>query len=94
MQDELDEVVTTWISHRIRAKAGYGVIEGRPTLMYTFPEMYSAEDNLKAVDMDELALCKEECTAERLEISETRIGHTMKVEFPLSWMCKNPRNHL
>lgn len=31
-------------------------------MMYTLPEMYGAEDNLKTVDMDELALCKEECT--------------------------------
>ncbi|KAG8002324.1 hypothetical protein GBF38_012782 [Nibea albiflora] len=61
-RDELDEVVTTWNSHRIRAKAGHGVIGGHPSLMYTLPEMYSAEDNLKAVDMDELALCKEDCT--------------------------------
>ena len=54
--------MTTWNSHRIRAKAGYGVIEGiYSTLMYMLPEMYSAEDNLKAVDMDELALCKKEC---------------------------------
>lgn len=61
MQAGLDEVVTTWISHRIRAKAGHGVIGGRPTLMYTLPEMYSAEDNLKAVDIDELALSMEGC---------------------------------
>lgn len=62
MQDELDEVVTTWNSHKIRAKAGDGVMGGRPILMYTLPDMYGAEDRLKTVDMDELALCREECT--------------------------------
>ena len=53
MQDELNEIVTTWNSHRIIAKAGHGVIGGRPILMYTLPEMYRTKDNLKAVDMDE-----------------------------------------
>lgn len=62
MQDELDEVVTTWNSHKIRAKEGRGVIGGHPILMYTLPEMHGAEDNLKTIDMEELALYKEECT--------------------------------
>lgn len=46
----------------LRVKPGHGVIGGRPILMYTLSEMYGAEDNLKTVDMEELALCKEECT--------------------------------
>lgn len=30
--------------------------------MYTLPEMYGAEDNLKTIDLEKLALCKEDCT--------------------------------
>ncbi|XP_030578347.1 uncharacterized protein LOC115796976 [Archocentrus centrarchus] len=62
VQDELNEVVTTWNSHKIRPKAGHGVTGGRPVLMYTLPEMHGAEDCLKTIDLEELALCKEECT--------------------------------
>ncbi len=62
MQDELDELMTTWNSYKITAKAGQGVIGGRPILEYTLPQMYGGEDNLKTIDMEELALCKEECT--------------------------------
>ncbi len=61
MQDELDELMTTWNSYKITAKAGQGVIGGRP-VEYTLPQMYGGEDNLKTIDMEELALCKEECT--------------------------------
>lgn len=66
MQDELDEVVTTWNSHKIRANAGSGLIWGRPILMYTLSEMYGAEDDLKTIAMEELALCKKECTPKSL----------------------------
>lgn len=30
-------------------------------MMYTLPDMCCAEDNLKTIDMDELALCSEDC---------------------------------
>lgn len=30
--------------------------------MYTVPSLYDAQDKLKPVDADEVALCKEECT--------------------------------
>lgn len=62
MQDDLDEVVTTWNSHTISTKAGHGAIGGRPILMYTLPQIYGREDKVKTIDMEELLLCKEECT--------------------------------
>lgn len=62
MQAELDEVVQTWNSHKLTVKAGQGVTGGRPILMYTLPQMYGGEDHLKTIDMEELALCKEECS--------------------------------
>lgn len=62
MQAELDEVMQTWNSHKLTAKAGQGVTGGRPILMYTLPRMYGGEDHLKTIDMEELYLCKEECS--------------------------------
>lgn len=61
-QDELDEVVTTWNSHKISEKVGHGAIGGRPILMYMLPQMYGGEEKIKTIDVEELALCKEECT--------------------------------
>lgn len=51
LQDDLDEVVTTWNSHTISTKAGHGVIGGCPILMYTLPQMYGGEDKVKTIDM-------------------------------------------
>ncbi|KAK0153303.1 hypothetical protein N1851_005037 [Merluccius polli] len=65
VQAELDEVVQTWNSHKLTAKAGQGVTGGRPILMYTIPQIYGGEDHLKTIDMEELALCKEDCTPKR-----------------------------
>ena len=61
-QDELDEVVTTWNSHKIRPRSSGDMASGRPVVMYSFPELHSAEDRLKPVSMEEVTLCMEECT--------------------------------
>ena len=34
---------------------------GRPVVMYSFPELHSAEDRLKPVSMEEVTVCMEEC---------------------------------
>ncbi|MEQ2264158.1 hypothetical protein XENORESO_021053 [Xenotaenia resolanae] len=60
MQDELDDVVHTWNSHKIRPSGGAS--SGRPVVMYSFPELHRAEDRLKPVFMDEITVCMEECT--------------------------------
>ncbi|KAF3853851.1 hypothetical protein F7725_014539, partial [Dissostichus mawsoni] len=45
--DELDEVVNTWNSHKIRPRSTDDTASGRPVIMYSFPELHSAEDRLK-----------------------------------------------
>lgn len=60
LQDELDDVVNTWNSHKIRPSAS--ATSGRPVVMYSFPELHRAEDRLKPVVTDEIIVCSEECT--------------------------------
>lgn len=62
LQDELDEVVHTWNSHKIRPRSSNDVGSGRPVVMYSFPELHSAEDRLKPIAMEEVTMCLEECT--------------------------------
>ncbi|XP_035990558.1 uncharacterized protein LOC118562959 [Fundulus heteroclitus] len=62
VQRDVNEVVRTWNTHYIRPRPGQEVAGGRPILMYTVPQEYDAEDCLKTVDMEEVAVCKEECT--------------------------------
>ncbi|XP_051942829.1 uncharacterized protein LOC127615238 isoform X2 [Hippocampus zosterae] len=47
VQDELDEVVYTWNAHKIRPSLHHDTASGRPVVMYSFPAMHSAEDQLK-----------------------------------------------
>ncbi|KAL4009634.1 hypothetical protein ACER0C_003486 [Sarotherodon galilaeus] len=60
IQDELDEVVNTWNSHKIRPSGS--AASGRPVIMYSFPELHSAEDRLKPISMEDITLCMEECS--------------------------------
>lgn len=62
MQEELDEVVNTWNSHKIRPRTSGDVASARPVVMYSFPELHSAVDRLKPVSMEEVSVCMEECT--------------------------------
>lgn len=52
----------TWNSHKIRPRPGQDVHGGRPILMHTVPQENNAKDMLKTVDLEEVAVCKEECT--------------------------------
>ncbi|XP_053699784.1 uncharacterized protein LOC128757644 [Synchiropus splendidus] len=61
MQDELDEVVNTWNSHKIRSRLTGDAASGRPVVMYSFPAIHSAEDRLKSAEMEEVIVCMEEC---------------------------------
>ena len=62
MQDELDEVVNTWNSHKIWPRSTDDTASGRTVIMYSFPELHSAEDRLKPIAMEEVNFCMEECT--------------------------------
>ncbi len=56
MQNELDEVVRTWKTHRIKPRPGQGFPTVHPVLMFSLPEMYcSTEDKLKPVLPEEIA---------------------------------------
>ncbi|KAI9541202.1 hypothetical protein NQZ68_032986 [Dissostichus eleginoides] len=86
VQDELDEVVNTWNSHKIRPRSTDDTASGRPVIMYSFPELHSAEDRLKPIAMEEglsmglprnLCTCRNYCKHskrenERNEASENR----------------------
>ena len=61
MQEELNEVVQTWNSHRIRPAPSRSDSGGRPVLLYTAPQIFGGEDRLKLVDQEEVDLYKEEC---------------------------------
>ncbi|KAJ8023128.1 hypothetical protein HOLleu_38223 [Holothuria leucospilota] len=61
--DELDAVVSTRNTHRIRGSRQSFTPGGRPNFMFRVPEMYYATDGLCAVEVDELQICREECRA-------------------------------
>lgn len=62
MQDELNEAVRTWITHQIRPWPAHGRLAGCPNLIFSMPQLYTAEDKLQPVLEQEKAVCKEECT--------------------------------
>lgn len=52
--------MNTWNSHKIRPSGS--AASGRPVVMYSFPELHSAEDRLKTISMEDITLCMEECS--------------------------------
>ena len=61
IQEELDEVVTTWNDHRIRASNNPRAPNGRPSIMYAVPDLYGAQNFLQLADQTKLEICREEC---------------------------------
>ena len=62
MQDNLDEVVMLWNTHRIRPYRNRLNPSGRPTLIYNLPHLHGAQNHLCRVTNDEIRLCRDECT--------------------------------
>ena len=62
MQDDLDEVSMTWNFHRIQHGRNMTEPTGKPAVMHTAPELYDAEDQLMAVDTDDVESCLNEST--------------------------------
>ena len=60
-QDELDEFVLLWNSHRIRRTQNSHMPCGRPHIMYTIPQLYDTRDFLQTVDLQDLQSCKDLC---------------------------------
>lgn len=53
-----------WCEHGIPTRSDPGqakMCRGHPVLMYTVPQVYGAEDKLKTVNLEEVAVCKDEC---------------------------------
>jgi hypothetical protein len=49
-----------WNTHIIQSKPGVTETGKRPILMYSLPQLYSAEDHLCLVDEEKITICAEE----------------------------------
>lgn len=61
IQDELDTMVETWNNHWIRPSRNSRTPNGRPSVLYTMPELVGAEDYLCPIAVDDLADCEARC---------------------------------
>ncbi|XP_074525951.1 uncharacterized protein LOC141790170 [Halichoeres trimaculatus] len=61
IQDELDDTAQVWNAHIIRPSKNRNVPSGRPSVMYTLPELYRTRDFLSPVRDQDVQLCKNEC---------------------------------
>lgn len=62
IQNELDEVATTWNAYLIRPIRGHSMPSGRRIVMYSLPELYSSTDYLIPTTDERLQICNDECT--------------------------------
>ncbi|XP_034339055.2 uncharacterized protein [Magallana gigas] len=62
IQDELQEVVHLWNTHRMRQSPHQVSPSGRPLTMYRLPHLYNAEHHLCQVSLEKIRVCKEECS--------------------------------
>ncbi|XP_067660094.1 uncharacterized protein [Haliotis asinina] len=60
IQNDLDNLQTTWNSHSISSKTNAIRQGNRPVMMYSLPELFDKEDCLCAVDVEEVYMCSEE----------------------------------
>ncbi|PIK52036.1 hypothetical protein BSL78_11049 [Apostichopus japonicus] len=61
IQEELDNTVLQWNTHRISRSRLHPGPFGRPTMMYFAPRTYLTRDFSNHVEPDELEVCREEC---------------------------------
>ncbi|KAJ8030963.1 hypothetical protein HOLleu_27528 [Holothuria leucospilota] len=61
IQEELDNTVLQWSTHRISPSRLHPGPFGRPVMMYISPRSYGTRDYLHNVERDELEVCLEEC---------------------------------
>lgn len=61
VQNELDEAVSAWNNHRIRASHNPWAPNGRPSLMYAVPRLYGAQNFLLTADEMKIEICQEDC---------------------------------
>ncbi len=59
-QDDLDETMTVWNSHKIR-KSRRGLPSGRPSIMFEVPAVYNTRSYLVPVEPDDVLEFKQRC---------------------------------
>ncbi len=62
MQRDLDAILETWNSHRIRQVHNSRSPSGRPLVLYSLPGLYGTHDYICHVSDEDMELCKQECT--------------------------------
>jgi len=62
LQRDLDDLVNVWSDHRIRPSHNTVVLAGRPIMLFFFPELYGAQDELCLVFADDVAALVDDCT--------------------------------
>ncbi|CAG2189187.1 uncharacterized protein [Mytilus edulis] len=61
LQNELNDVMTTWNIHQIRPTKNQNCPHGRPMVMYMIPTSYETRSYRIEVDQDKIDVCKTEC---------------------------------
>lgn len=61
MQKDIDNVVITWNSHRIRPSRNQRVPSGRPIVLYTLPHLENTHDYMQPLDADVLDVLSDNC---------------------------------
>ncbi|XP_038071286.1 uncharacterized protein LOC119740150 [Patiria miniata] len=61
-QDDVDTIKKEWNSHRISSSRNRHGPFGRPSVMYSMPQLYGTQNFLVPVQPDEIEVCESECT--------------------------------
>ncbi|XP_016336667.1 uncharacterized protein LOC107684819 [Sinocyclocheilus anshuiensis] len=61
IEEELQQVLHLWNTHRIRRCRNAVAPSGRPLMMYHLPQLFGARDYLKPVSQEAVEACREEC---------------------------------
>ncbi|KAJ8311880.1 hypothetical protein KUTeg_010567 [Tegillarca granosa] len=57
---DLDDAQDIWNTHVLQSKNAVTGGERRPILMYTLPQLYSAEDHICPANKNEVTICEEQ----------------------------------
>ncbi|XP_061164518.1 uncharacterized protein LOC133173551 [Saccostrea echinata] len=73
IQENLDELRSTWNTHVLQSKTNGIGGPRRPILMYTIPELYQAEDHLCVVAESKIRICGEETREKTITCADETI---------------------
>jgi len=71
VQENLNDVILSWNSHRIRPSTNERVPHGRPMVLYNMPALYGVEDYKHHVDSRQIDVCNRECIFRQRPCDET-----------------------